>query len=96
MRGRSEGRSRGVGQGPTRPCALAAFRALPSHSLPLPSSALLQVGDHTVGVKTSALEEKRAACDMLVTYLNELQGSYFPVRHTHHLIPASCSYFLRG
>lgn len=38
----------------------------------------VQVGEHIMGIKTSALEEKATACHMLVVYLEELQDGFFP------------------
>jgi len=38
----------------------------------------VQVGEHVMGIKTSALEEKATACHMLVVYLEELEDGFFP------------------
>lgn len=38
----------------------------------------VQVGEHIMGIKTSALEEKATACHMLVVYLEELEDGFFP------------------
>jgi len=39
---------------------------------------VVQVGDNLISIKTSALEEKANACQMLVTYLEQLEDGFFP------------------
>jgi len=39
---------------------------------------VVQVGDSLISIKTSALEEKANACQMLVTYLEQLEDGFFP------------------
>eukprot|EP00047_Mylnosiga_fluctuans_P003070 m.227329 g.227329 ORF g.227329 m.227329 type:complete len:1114 (+) comp11571_c0_seq1:98-3439(+) len=39
---------------------------------------LMSIDDQKLGIKTSALEEKRTACEMLCIYARQLQGSFAP------------------
>lgn len=39
---------------------------------------MITVGDKRIGIKTSVLEEKATACNMLCCYVDELKEGFFP------------------
>ena len=52
----------------------------PSHPIPPPSPSMetLTIGDKRIGIRTSVLEEKATACNMLCCYADELKEGFFP------------------
>lgn len=55
----------------------------------------ITLGDKRIGIKTSVLEEKATACNMLCCYADELKEGFFPWIDQVCLNETWCAFLLR-
>ena len=59
----------------------------------------ITIGDKKIGIRTSVLEEKATACNMLCCYADELKEGFYPWidqvnQYLHHFSYNICSFLL--
>ena len=59
-------------------CCTILFGVIVRLYLVLHSMETITLGDKRIGIKTSVLEEKATACNMLCCYADELKEGFFP------------------